>query len=98
MTSTKMRFFWRTFVFILLLSSGVDRTQAQAPLLLENPSLSKRQIAFSYGGDIWTVDRSGGSARQLTTDPAREVFPTFSPDGSKVAFARLNPLADASGG
>ncbi|HVI72320.1 MAG TPA: PDZ domain-containing protein, partial [Pyrinomonadaceae bacterium] len=29
----------------------------------------------------------------MTTDPAREIYPVFSPDGSKVAFARLNPLA-----
>ena len=72
-------------------------TSAQAPLLLDNPTLSKTLISFSYAGDIWTVDRSGGNARRLTADPAREVFPIFSPDGSKVAFARLNPMGGSSG-
>jgi len=88
-----MSFFLRSLLCVFLLTCGVERGQAQAPLLLENPTLSKTQIAFSYGGDIWTVDRSGGSARRLTTDPAREAFPIFSPDGSKVAFARVNPIA-----
>jgi len=87
-----MTFFSRSLVCIFLLSCGVESTSAQTPLLLENPTLSKTQVAFSYGGDIWTVDRSGGSARRLTSDPAREVYPIFSPDGAKVAFARFNPL------
>jgi hypothetical protein len=29
------------------------------PLLLQSPTLSKTQIAFAYGGDIWIVDRTG---------------------------------------
>jgi tricorn protease len=29
--------------------------------------VSKTQIAFAYGGDIWIVDRSGGDARRLVT-------------------------------
>jgi len=60
-------------------------------MLLENPTVSRTKIAFSFAGDIWTVDRSGGAAQRLTTSPAREAFPTFSPDGSQIAFARLNP-------
>ena len=92
----KARFFLRSLLCVFLLSCGIDRVHAQAPLLLENPTLSKTQISFSYGGDIWTVDRRGGSAQRLTADPAREIFPIFSPDGSKVAFARLNPLGGPS--
>jgi tricorn protease len=60
-------------------------------MLLENPTVNRTKIAFSFAGDIWTVDRSGGAAQRLTTSPAREAFPTFSPDGSQIAFARLNP-------
>lgn len=88
-----MTLFLRSLLCVYLLSCGADRIGAQAPLLIDNPTLSKSQIAFSYAGDIWTVDRSGGNARRLTTHAAREVYPTFSPDGSKVAFARLNSMA-----
>jgi len=66
-------------------------------MLLENPTVSRTKIAFSFAGDIWTVDRRGGTAQRLTTSPAREVFPTFSPDGSQVAFARFNPAAGPFG-
>ena len=90
---SKMSYFFRSVLCIFLLSCAVDRGHAQAPLILDNPTLSKTQISFSHAGDIWTVDRSGGAARRLTTDPARDVYPVFSPDGSKVAFARLNPAA-----
>ena len=87
-----MKFFLQSLLFIFLLSCSVDLTCAQAPLLLQNPTLSKTQIAFSYGGDIWIVDRNGGEARRLTTDPSGEGFPVFSPDGSQIAFARSNAL------
>ncbi|HZZ66148.1 MAG TPA: hypothetical protein VFE17_11650, partial [Candidatus Baltobacteraceae bacterium] len=45
------------------------------------------QIAFEYGGDIWTVNRSGGQAHRLVTGFDLEGAPYFSPDGSKVAFS-----------
>ncbi len=66
-------------------------------MLLENPTVSRTKIAFSFAGDIWLVDRSGGAAQRLTTSPAREIYPVFSPDGSQLAFARFNRAAGAFG-
>ena len=54
--------------------------------LLRKPTVSKTQIAFSYGGDLWVVDRSGGEARRLTSDIGIEIDPVFSPDGTMIAF------------
>lgn len=54
--------------------------------LLRKPTISKNQIAFSYGGDLWVVDRNGGDARRLTSDIGIEIDPIFSPDGSMIAF------------
>jgi Tol biopolymer transport system component/C-terminal processing protease CtpA/Prc len=45
-----------------------------------------REIAFTSGGDIWTVPASGGEARLLITDPATDRRPMFSPDGRALAF------------
>ncbi len=56
------------------------------PLLLREPTVSASQICFSYAGDLWIVDRKGGSARRLTTDGGIETSPIFSPDGSLIAF------------
>src|SRR3569833_738802 len=59
---------------------------AQSPLLLQHPSLSATQIAFDYGGEIWTVGRSGGRPMRLVTGEGRLSGPVFSPDGSMIAF------------
>ena len=94
-----MNYLFRSLVLFLIFVPGcfVVLGQSQGPLLLENPTLSRTKIAFSHAGDIWLVDRSGGTAQRLTTHAAREVLPTFSPDGSQVAFARFNPATGPLG-
>src|SRR5215471_1349341 len=54
--------------------------------LLRFPAISKDKIAFMYGGDLWLVSSSGGTASRITSDPGRELFPNFSPDGKWLAF------------
>jgi tricorn protease len=67
-------------LFVATASAAED-----APLLLQSPTLSRTEIAFAYGGYIWSVPRDGGDARQLTTD-GHESAPIFSPDGRWIAF------------
>ena len=59
---------------------------AQGTRLLRRPTVSKDNIAFEYGGDLWVVPRAGGSARRLTSTPSEETDPHFSPDGSYLAY------------
>jgi tricorn protease len=59
----------------------------ETTLLLRQPALSKDHLAFVYAGDIWIADRSGRTARRLTSHPAEENSPVFSPDGRHIAFA-----------
>lgn len=54
--------------------------------LFQTPDVSKTHIAFSYGGDIWIVAKEGGIASKLSSAKGQELFPRFSPDGSKIAF------------
>ena len=80
-----------SFIFLLLtvlFETPLVNAQASssAPALLRRPTVSQTQIAFSYGGDLWTVDRNGGEARRLTSDVGIETDPYFSPDGSLIAF------------
>lgn len=44
--------------------------------------------SVSYGGqsDLWQIGKDGGRIKNLTKTGADEVSPTFSPDGSKLAF------------
>ena len=62
------------------------QTPAASPLLLQRPTVSRTLVAFSYGGDIWTVPRAGGSARRITAGVGTATHPSFSPDGSLIAF------------
>ena len=73
------------FAFCLLPFSGICSDTAP-PLLLQRPAISRTQIVFVYGGDLWIVGRDGGDARRLTTGLGIETDPAFSPDGSQIAF------------
>ncbi|HTO91654.1 MAG TPA: S41 family peptidase [Candidatus Sulfotelmatobacter sp.] len=54
--------------------------------LLRQPDVQGDNIVFVYGGDLWTVARSGGVASRLTSSEGVEQFPKFSPDGKTIAF------------
>ena len=55
--------------------------------LLRTPTVSATQIAFAYANNIWTVERSGGLARRLTSFQGPTTNPHFSPDGKWIAFS-----------
>jgi tricorn protease-like protein len=38
------------------------------------------------GADAWSVNADGSSRRRLTSDPAPEFDPSWSPDGTKIAY------------
>lgn len=59
---------------------------AQEARLLRFPAVNGNQVVFSYAGDLYTVDRSGGVARKITSHPGYETFPRFSHDGKQIAF------------
>ncbi|MGH9315175.1 MAG: S41 family peptidase, partial [Vicinamibacterales bacterium] len=56
------------------------------PLLAQQPALSATEIVFVFAGDLWSVPRTGGAARRLTTGVGVESSPSFSPDGKSVVF------------
>ena len=67
----------------------VQSAGAGEPIRLPNhPALSPdgKTVAFDWNGDIWTAPVEGGLARPLTSHPARDMSPRFSPDGKEIAF------------
>ncbi|MBD5397399.1 peptidase S41 [bacterium] len=63
------------------------REQEAKWLLYPAISPDGKQIAFSYMGDIYLMPTEGGQAFRLTSHPAYDTRPVWSPDGQKIAFA-----------
>lgn len=61
----------------------------ESPLWMRDCAISPdgTTIAFTYKGDIYMVPVSGGRAMQLTSHPAYDTAPVWSPDSKKIAFA-----------
>ncbi|HUG98678.1 MAG TPA: PDZ domain-containing protein [Gammaproteobacteria bacterium] len=55
--------------------------------LLRLPDIHGEQVAFVYGGDIYTASAQGGVAQRLTSHEGQELYPKFSPDGRWIAFS-----------
>jgi tricorn protease len=68
-------------MFFLQLAPAQDEAR-----LLRFPAIHGNQVVFSYAGDLYTVSRSGGIARRLTSSDGYEMFAKFSPDGNVIAF------------
>jgi tricorn protease len=73
-------------LILVLVQATVGLAQADPPLLLQKPAVSRSQLAFVFGDDLWVVPRDGGEAKRLTTGVGQETDPVFSPDGSQLAF------------
>ena len=74
------------FAFMVVVFALPTAAQSDPPLLLRFPAVSKTQIVFNFAGDLWIVSRDGGEARRLTSGIGDETYPSFSPDGTMVAF------------
>ncbi|MBA4063780.1 MAG: MdsD protein [Isosphaera sp.] len=67
-----------------------SRAAGQEPIrFARTPDISPdgKLVAFSYLGDIWTVESVGGVARPVTMHEAHDINPVFSPDGKWLAFS-----------
>ncbi|MCX6826021.1 MAG: PDZ domain-containing protein [candidate division Zixibacteria bacterium] len=76
-------------LFIILMGSLVLAQQPAAneeARLLRFPDVGQEKIAFIYGGDLYTVPRSGGQATRITSHEGLEFFPKISPNGNLIAF------------
>ncbi len=83
-----MRIALPVFALLFALASGASAQVPASKPSLATPALSPdgKEIAFSSGGDLWTVPAGGGEAHLLVSNPAEESRPLYSPDGQRLAF------------
>lgn len=77
-------------VLLATLVAGTGPADAQTTARWNRyPALSPdgRTLVFTYRGDLWRVPASGGTATPLTSHPAHDYMPVWSPDGGHIAFA-----------
>jgi eukaryotic-like serine/threonine-protein kinase len=79
--------------------SGKRVGSVGVPAGYENPRLSpnRRRLAVfkpeGGGGDIWVTELETTNTAKLTSDPASDKVPLWSPDGTRIAF-----VSDRAGG
>ena len=78
----------KTLTIICLICTTLTLQAQQQIKWLRASSISPdgNTIVFEYQGDLYTVSAKGGEARQLTSNPAYDGYPKYSPDGKWIAF------------
>lgn len=77
----------RSILILIILSASLAEVNAQVDArLFRYPDVSSSQISFVYGGDIWLVPKTGGTAIKITSSTGEESYPRFSPDGKTLAY------------
>ena len=69
----------------VLALAGLGSASAQ-DALPRFPTLHGDSVVFEAYGNLWKVDRAGGTAQRLTSDAGYDQMPRYSPDGKWVAF------------
>jgi tricorn protease len=64
-----------------------DTRPGTPPGYYRYPAIHGDTVIFTAEGDLWSVSAKGGTARRLTSNPGKEIYPAISPDGETIAFS-----------
>lgn len=69
----------------------IEAPSPEAPIAQRDAA----RFAFVWRGDLFTVRADGTDRRQLTSGPAKDANPSWSPDGTRIAFERWSKGEEA---
>ncbi len=78
---------YRLTLVLATLFLSVAAQAAEPTRILRYPDIHDSRVAFVYAGDVYTASTAGGTATRLTSHEGQELYPKFSPDGSRIAFS-----------
>src|ERR671932_391217 len=64
---------------------------------LRSANLLKMSLVTTNNWEIYTVNPDGSELAKITNNPASDMNPAWSPDGTKIAFRRNDAMVSASG-
>ena len=67
-------------------TSDIEFETSEGTWMAVDVSPDGKWIVFDLLGDIYTMPITGGEAKAVTSGPAYDVQPRFSPDGKKISF------------
>lgn len=78
----------KAILFLLSLGVCIAASADNTPRWLRSSAISPdgKTIAFAYQGDIYTVSSVGGIACKITSNPAYESSPVWSPDSKTLVY------------
>ena len=92
-------------ILFFLCAAAAVRAEEEVRLATDSAlSPEGSTLVFAWRGALWRAPAAGGRIERLTSHPARESDPHFSPDGARIAFTSQRTgsdqawLVDAAGG
>lgn len=79
-------FFGILLIFAAAIVIKAQDTNEPNKVLCRYPTIYGNKIVFESGGNLWSVNSSGGAAQRLTADRGTDLMPRFSPGGKTIAF------------